>query len=90
MTASGMAKIEAAKQDGSWNSLDAAEALVVPDDLRAELDRNPAAQRNFSAFTESQRKRLLFYIYDAKRVDTRIRRIERVIEWAEEGVMPEG
>jgi uncharacterized protein YdeI (YjbR/CyaY-like superfamily) len=38
MTPSGLEKIEAAKQDGSWNTLDAIEALIIPADLKQALE----------------------------------------------------
>ncbi|GIK54598.1 MAG: hypothetical protein BroJett015_02610 [Chloroflexota bacterium] len=37
MTSAGLEKIEAAKQDGSWDSLDAIERLEIPPDLEAAL-----------------------------------------------------
>ena len=39
MTLAGLVKIEAAKEDGSWYALDAVEALEVPPDLAAALER---------------------------------------------------
>ena len=33
MAPAGLAKVEAARKDGSWNALDAVEALEIPPDL---------------------------------------------------------
>src|SRR3954452_14858733 len=37
MAPAGLAKIDAAKADGSWTSLDAVEAMTMPDDFAAAL-----------------------------------------------------
>ncbi|MCB0811504.1 MAG: hypothetical protein KDB96_19675, partial [Flavobacteriales bacterium] len=46
MTKAGLAKIEAAKKDGSWTALDAVEALVVPTDLQRALAANKNAKKH--------------------------------------------
>ncbi len=51
MAPAGMAKIEAAKQDGSWTALDAVEALEIPPDLAQALAANPTAQQYFDTFS---------------------------------------
>jgi uncharacterized protein YdeI (YjbR/CyaY-like superfamily) len=82
MTDVGLAKIEAAKQDGSWSLLDAVEALIVPPDLQQALDQNETAKRNFEAFSNSTKKNILFWIDSAKRSETRSKRIVQTIEAA--------
>jgi uncharacterized protein YdeI (YjbR/CyaY-like superfamily) len=84
MTESGLAKIEAAKRDGSWALLEAVDALVVDDDLAAALDANPDARRNFDAFSDSVKKQVLYRVYSAKRPETRVRRIEEAVRLAGE------
>jgi uncharacterized protein YdeI (YjbR/CyaY-like superfamily) len=79
MTEAGLEKIEAAKQDGSWNSLDAIEALIVPIDLQQALAANEIANRNFEAFSNSIKKNILAWIESAKRPETRQKRIEQTI-----------
>lgn len=85
MTPAGLAAIEAAKANGSWNALDRIEALTVPDDLASALSENPTALRNFEAFPSSQRKAVLFWIQSAKRPETRAKRIAKVVQRAAEG-----
>lgn len=75
----GLAKIAAAKQDGSWTSLDAAEALEMPEDLTQALAANPTAQANFAAFPPSARKQILQYLSSARRPETRQQRLARVV-----------
>lgn len=88
MTPAGMAKIDAAKQDGSWSSFDAVEDLIVPDDLEAALAAKPAAQATFHAFSPSVRKQLLWWVASAKRPETRARRIDQLVAEAAENNHP--
>lgn len=85
MTPAGLAVIEAAKADGSWNSLDDVEDLVVPDDLAAALTVEPDAVRAWEATTASRRKMALHRIASAKRAETRARRIAEVVRAVAEG-----
>lgn len=88
MTAAGLAKIEAARRDGSWDALDRVEALEVPPDLRRALDANREAARTFAAFNSSTRKRILQWIEGARRSETRARRIGQTVERAARGEKP--
>ncbi|MBW4459510.1 MAG: YdeI/OmpD-associated family protein [Nodosilinea sp. WJT8-NPBG4] len=67
----GLAKIEAAKQDGSWELLDAIERLEVPADLATALAENGLAEANFEAFPRSAKRGILEWIASAKRAETR-------------------
>lgn len=88
MTTAGLEKITTAKQDGSWYSLDAIEALEIPSDLQQALELNPVAQNNFAAFNKSTKKNILFWIASAKRPATRLQRIELTIQAALENQSP--
>ncbi len=79
MTEAGLEKIATAKQNGSWNSLDAIEALTIPIDLQQALEANATANCNFQAFNNSLKKNILFWIDSAKRPETRLKRIEQTI-----------
>ncbi|MBD1876496.1 YdeI/OmpD-associated family protein [Nodosilinea sp. FACHB-131] len=78
----GLAKIEAAKQDGSWELLDAIERLEVPADLALALAENELASANFEAFPRSAKRGILEWIASAKRAETRDRRIAETVELA--------
>jgi uncharacterized protein YdeI (YjbR/CyaY-like superfamily) len=80
MSPSGLAKIEDARRDGSWNSLDEVEAMVVPPDLGAALAAVPAALSSFEAFNQSYRKIILYWINSARRPQTRAARIEQTVK----------
>lgn len=75
MRAEGMAVIELAKQNGSWNALDAVEDGILPEDLHAALKENGAAFRNFMAFPAGVRRGILEWISSAKKPETRQKRI---------------
>jgi uncharacterized protein YdeI (YjbR/CyaY-like superfamily) len=86
MQPSGLAKIEAAKRDGSWTLLDAVEALEVPDDLEQALRGFPNAGSNFTAFPKSAKRGILEWIVQAKRPETRAKRIAQTARLANENV----
>jgi uncharacterized protein YdeI (YjbR/CyaY-like superfamily) len=88
MTVAGMEKVEAAKRDGSWNTLDAIEDLQIPADLMEALASNKKAHGNFMAFSDSSKKIILQWIRDAKRPETRKRRIDKTVELAGENKKP--
>lgn len=75
MTPAGLAVVERARANGSWESLDDAEAGIIPDDLRAALQQDPKAARNFEAFSRSNKRGFLAWIGMAKTLHTRKRRI---------------
>lgn len=86
MTKAGLDKVEAARADGSWSRLDGVEALALPDDLAAALARSPRAHARFSAFSRSSRRGILEWIVQAKRPETRARRIAQTVRLARQGL----
>ena len=71
----GVEVIERAKLDGSWILFDAAEDLVLSDDLVSLFSHNPALAEVWESFTESQRKQKLQILYSAKTQQTRAARL---------------
>src|SRR3954447_19607293 len=84
MTPAGLAKIEAAKQDGTWAIYDAIEAMETPADLEEALKAKGPAYDYFQAFNASSKKQILFWIASAKRPETRAKRIEETARLAAE------
>ncbi|MGL5064961.1 MAG: YdeI/OmpD-associated family protein [Microcoleus sp.] len=82
MTDAGLAKIAAAKQDGSWTLLDEIEALILPPDLKQALEANTNANTYFAAFNNSSKKAIIRWIQSAKRPETRLNRIEKTVSYA--------
>ena len=86
MAPAGLAKIEAAKADGSWHALDAVEALEIPADLDQALAANPSARHYWDAFPRSVKRGILEWIANAKQPETRARRVEETVRLAAENV----
>jgi uncharacterized protein YdeI (YjbR/CyaY-like superfamily) len=86
MHPAGLAKVEMAKADGSWELLDSAENLEIPADLETALAAYPPARANFDAFPPSVRKMTLGWIQLAKRADTRAARVSEVARLAGQGL----
>lgn len=84
MMPAGLAKVEAAKRDGSWTSLDAVEALEVPPDLATALASYTRAREHFDAFPRSVKRGILEWIALAKKPETRVKRIEETARLASE------
>lgn len=61
------------------------EAFTVPQDLRAALDANPAARATFDSFPASAQRDYVEWVSEAKREETRIKRLATAIEWLSEG-----
>ncbi len=83
MTEIGLAKIEKAKLDGSWNALDASDNLEIAEDLQNAFDANKRAETNFHAFPDGAKKVILSWVNAAKRDETRKARIEKLVAMAE-------
>jgi uncharacterized protein YdeI (YjbR/CyaY-like superfamily) len=85
----GAAAIERAKSDGRWEAAYAGQATMeVPADLAAALRAEPAAQAMFEILTSQNRYAVLLRIYNAKRADTRARRIEQFVVMLARGETP--
>jgi uncharacterized protein YdeI (YjbR/CyaY-like superfamily) len=86
MKAAGLREVERAKQDGRWAAAyDAQSSATVPDDLQRQLDRRPEARAFFASLDSRNRYAILHRIQDAKRPDTRARRIARYVAMLDEG-----
>ena len=86
MSAPGLAKVEAAKKDGSWNALDAVEALEIPSDLKKAFSKNSTAFQYFEAFPRSAKRAILVWISSAKKPETRAQRIEETVTKAAQNI----
>ena len=89
MKTAGYAEIERAKADGRWDAAyDSPSTATVPPDLEAALDKNKAAKELFGKLTSGQRYSILYAIQDAKRPETRVRRIEKFVTMLSKGERP--
>jgi uncharacterized protein YdeI (YjbR/CyaY-like superfamily) len=82
----GLQAIEAAKQDGRWAAAyESQKNISVPDDFQAALDENSKAKAFFATLNSVNRYAILFRIHNAKRAETRTRRIRQFVEMLESG-----
>ncbi len=86
MMPAGLARVDAAKQDGSWNALDSIEALEIPPDLKKALAADQTARQYFDAFPRSVKRGILEWIASAKKPETRARRIEDTVTLAAKNI----
>lgn len=59
--------------------------LEVPRDMRAAIDANPAARATFDAFPPGCRREYVEWVTEAKREETRTKRLAQTVEWLAEG-----
>jgi uncharacterized protein YdeI (YjbR/CyaY-like superfamily) len=86
MQPAGVAQVEAAKADGRWDAAyDSPRTATVPDDLQAALDADPAAKAFFETLNSTNRFAILYRVQDAKRPETRAKRIAQFVELCREG-----
>ena len=86
MEPAGLAEVERAKADGRWDAAyDAPSTATVPDDLRAALDRDPKASAFFETLDSINRYAILHRIQEAKRAETRARRIDKFVAMLSRG-----
>ena len=80
MKPAGLREVERAKADGRCDAAyDAQSTATVPDDLRRELEKNEVAREFFSKLVSGNRYAILYQIQDAKKPETRARRIQKYV-----------
>ena len=86
MRAAGLSEVERAQSDGHWDAAyDGQKTIAVPDDLRRELDARPQAKAFFAELTSQNRYAILYRLQDAKRPETRARRLAKFVAMLEAG-----
>jgi uncharacterized protein YdeI (YjbR/CyaY-like superfamily) len=86
MRPAGQAAVDAARADGRWEAAyDSSATATVPDDLQAALDANEAAQEAFAGLSSQNRYAILYRLQDAKRPDTRARRLATFVDMLAKG-----
>lgn len=86
MHESGLKKIEIAKQNGSWESLDDVENLTIPPDLQKAFEINVIAFTNYQNFSFTYRKSYLYWLNQAKREETRNSRIAEIVSLCKQNI----
>jgi len=86
MRAAGQDEVDAAKADGRWEAAyEGQRTAKVPDDLQRELDANPAAAEFFAALDGANRYAVIYRLNDAKKPETRERRLRKFVTMLERG-----
>lgn len=80
MKKAGYKSIEIAKENGSWTILDTIENLEIPEDLERELKSLKGAREFFEKQSKSYKKSMLYWVFSAKRKETRNKRIMEIVE----------
>jgi len=82
----GLAEVEAAKADGRWEAAyEGQRTAKVPPDLRRELDANPAAAEFFASLDSANRYAIVYRLDEAKKPETRERRLRKFVAMLERG-----
>jgi uncharacterized protein YdeI (YjbR/CyaY-like superfamily) len=85
MRPAGLAAVEAARADGRWEvAYEPQSTATVPEDLQRELDAHPRAAAFFASLDSRNRYAILYRLQDAKKPETRARRLEHFVAMLEE------
>ncbi|MFD2742370.1 MULTISPECIES: YdeI/OmpD-associated family protein [Sphingobacterium] len=79
MFQAGLDAVQLAKQNGSWNSLDDVEALVIPSDLEAAINSEKCMYTYYNSLSNSAKKIILLRLQKAKTSKTRAKRIAEIV-----------
>jgi uncharacterized protein YdeI (YjbR/CyaY-like superfamily) len=86
MRPAGLAEVDRAKADGRWAAAyEGQRSSTVPDDLQRELDARPAAKAFFAELSSQNRYAILYRLDDAKKPETRARRLAKFVTMLEAG-----
>ena len=86
MTPAGMAQVDLARSDGRWERAYAPPSTAtVPEDLQAALDADPPAAAFFATVNAANRYAFIWRVHDAKRPETRARRITQLVAMLSRG-----
>ncbi len=86
MAPAGLREVEAARADGRWEAAyDSPATAEVPTDLQAVLDADPAAREFFAGLDRANRYAILYRLQEARRPETRARRLEKFVVMLREG-----
>jgi uncharacterized protein YdeI (YjbR/CyaY-like superfamily) len=86
MRPAGVAEVERARADGRWDTAyEGQRASKVPEDLQRELEARPRAKEFFDGLDSQSRYAFVYRLGDAKRPETRARRLEKFVAMLERG-----
>ena len=83
---SGMAKIRRAREDGSWDALNALDTLSFPEEFISRI--TPELEPIWASITPGRKRALLQWFLAAKTSETLTKRIERTLELLPSKALP--
>ena len=86
MHPSGLAIVEMARQNGTWTALDEVENITMPDDLQTLFSQNSTALAHWEQFPRSAKRGILEWILNARKPETRQKRIAETVALAEKNI----
>jgi len=86
MHESGIEMVDLAKKNGTWTALEDVDSLVIPEDLQNLFSKNKTAFKNWEKFSRSSRRGILEWILNAKKIETREKRIAETVALAEKNI----
>jgi uncharacterized protein YdeI (YjbR/CyaY-like superfamily) len=88
MQPAGQALVDEAKRNGAWDAAASGRLDVTPPDLDAALAASPEAASQWRAWAPSHRRPYIYWVLDAKRLETRARRVQEVVRRAAAALKP--
>jgi uncharacterized protein YdeI (YjbR/CyaY-like superfamily) len=86
MRPAGVAEVERAKADGRWDAAyDSPKNMTVPDDLAKALAKSAKARKFFESLNSTNRYAILYRLQDAKKPETRAKRLDKFVEMLKNG-----
>jgi uncharacterized protein YdeI (YjbR/CyaY-like superfamily) len=86
MRPAGLLEVEAAKADGRWEAAyEGQRRAKVPPDLQRELDASPKAAEFFASLDSANRYAIVYRLEEAKKPETRERRLRKFVAMLERG-----
>ena len=84
MSKNGLEMVRLAKELGTWSALDDVENLIMPEEMKTMMNHNTAALQYWEKFPRSVKRGILEWIYNAKKMETKMERIEKTVLLAAE------
>jgi len=84
MSKNGLEMVRLAKETGTWSALDDVENLIMPEEMKTMMNFNSHALQNWEKFPRSVKRGILEWIYNAKKMETKMERIEKTVLLAAE------
>jgi uncharacterized protein YdeI (YjbR/CyaY-like superfamily) len=89
MRAAGQREIDNAKADGRWEAAYAPQSRIeIPEDFQAALAAQPQAVAQWGTLKSAERYSMLYHIHNAKKAETRQKRIAQYVELLAAGKTP--